>query len=1165
MTTPAFVHLHVHTEYSLVDSVVRLPELIKAVAAAGMPAVAMTDQSNLFGLVKFYREALDAGIKPVIGAEIRVTGREEQAEPARLVLLCRNTEGYRSLSRLLSRAWLEGQDNGVPRVQASWLDGGAASGLIALSGGPDGLLGHTLLGGPPERAERAAAACRAWFGDDFYIELQRTGRPRDNAYVEAAVRFASRMGLPVVATNDVCFLKPDEFDAHEARVCIQQGRTLADPGRPRLYSEQQYLRTPAEMQLLFADLPEALANSVEIARRCNVTLSLGETHLPDYAVPDGMQPADFLRQQAEAGLAARLAEAGPGQISGPVAGYGQRLADELAVICRMGFAGYFLIVADFIRWAREHDIPVGPGRGSGAGSLVAWVLGITDLDPIRYDLLFERFLNPERVSMPDFDIDFCTEGRDRVIEYVGERYGRDRVSQIITYGTMAARAVVRDTARVLGHPYGLADRIAKLIPNNPGVEMTLGIALQQEAELAATYAADEEVRSLIDLARQLEGLVRNAGRHAGGIVIAPREITEFTPLYQVAGDKTAVTQFDKDDVEATGLVKFDFLGLSTLTIIDRAVRLINAARAAAGEAALDIRQLPLDDPATFALLQACRTTAVFQLESSGMRDLMRRLQPDTFGDIVALVALFRPGPLQSGMVDDFISRKHADASQPIDYLHPGLEPVLRETYGVILYQEQVMQIAQRLAGYSLGEADLLRRAMGKKKAEEMAKQRDGFTDRAAARGTDRARATWIFDLMEKFAGYGFNKSHSAAYALLAYQTAWLKANYPAAFMTAVMTTEMEKTDGLVVHKRECAALGIELLPPDVNVSLHEFAVEADNRIRYGLGAIKGVGQGAAEHIVAQRNESGAYRSLHDFCRRVGGQKLGRRPVEALIKAGALDALGPNRPSLLAELPRAMDAADQAAAADRAGQEDMFGAPASRPAAEDSVPELADWGLGRKLQAERESLGLYLSGHPFDQYRSDQPFICTSNIAALLAERPPVPGEYRGPTREVTVGGIVASIRKRGSRVSVELDDGTGSIEVGFFQEAFDRWRHLLGSQALVAISGSVRFDEFINGWRITARDVLDLDRLVEARATGLLLRWRTDVERHLSPAVLKDVLEPHRPGRCAVTVHYRHGDSQARLALGREWAIRPARELRERLSELVGNDGFRFVYEGPGQ
>ena len=1165
MTAPGFVHLHLHTEYSLIDSVVRLPELVAATAAAGMPAVAMTDQGNLFGLVKFYRAALAAGIKPVIGAEVWVTGREEQAEAARLVLLCRNAAGYRSLSRLLSRAWLEGQDNGIPLVRASWLDGGATSGLIALSGGQDGVLGRALLAGPPERAERAAAACGEWFGGDFYIELQRTSRPHENSYVEAATLFASRMGLPVVATNDVRFLKADDFDAHEARVCIQQGRTLADPGRPRLYSEQQYLRTPAEMQSLFADLPEALENSVEIAKRCNVTLSLGETHLPDYAVPDGLLPADYLRDQAEAGLAMRLAEAGPGQISGPVEGYKQRLAEELAVICRMGFAGYFLIVADFIRWAKEHEIPVGPGRGSGAGSLVAWVLGITDLDPIHYDLLFERFLNPERVSMPDFDIDFCMEGRDRVIEYVSERYGRDRVSQIITYGTMAARAVVRDTGRVLGHPYGFVDRIAKLIPNNPGVEMTLGIALQQEAELAALYADDEEVRSLIDLARQLEGLVRNAGRHAGGIVIAPREITEFTPLYQVAGEKTAVTQFDKDDVEATGLVKFDFLGLRTLTIIDRAVRVINAERQVAGEATVDIRQLPLDDAATFALLQACRTTAVFQLESSGMRDLMRRLQPDSFGDIVALVALFRPGPLQSGMVDDFINRKHADASQPIDYLHPDLEPVLRETYGVILYQEQVMQIAQRLAGYSLGEADLLRRAMGKKKAEEMAKQRAGFTDRAADRGTDRARATYIFDLMEKFAGYGFNKSHSAAYALLAYQTAWLKANHPAAFMTAVMTTEMDNTDALVVQKRECAALGIELRPPDVNVSKHAFTVEDGNSIRYGLGAIKGVGQGAAEHIVAQRNEAGTYGSLQDFCLRVGGQRLGRRPVEALIKAGALDALGPNRPSLLAALPRAMDAADQAAAADRAGQNDMFGAAASQPATEHSVPEVTDWGLGRKLQAERESLGLYLSGHPFDQYRADQPFICSSSIDVLIAERPPVPGEFRGTSREVTVGGIVAAIRKRGSRVSVELDDGTGTIEVGFFQEAYDRWRHMLGSQALVAISGTLRFDEFINGWRLTAKDVLDLDRLVEARATGLLLRWRTDVERHLTPEVLKNVLEPHRPGRCAVTVHYRHAGGQARLVLGSDWSIRPARELRERLSELVGNDGFRFVYEGPRQ
>ncbi|MEO8444202.1 MAG: DNA polymerase III subunit alpha, partial [Gammaproteobacteria bacterium] len=823
-------------------------------------------------------------------------------------------------------------------------------------------------------------------------------------------------------------------------------------------------------------------------------------------------------------------------------------------------------VADFIRWAREHAIPVGPGRGSGAGSLVAWALGITDLDPIHHDLLFERFLNPERVSMPDFDIDFCMEGRDRVIDYVSERYGRDRVSQIITYGTMAARAVVRDVGRVLGQPYGLVDRIAKLVPNDPGVEMTLDIALAQEAELKALYAADEDVRNILDLGRRLEGLVRNAGRHAGGIVIAPRDITEFTPLYQVEGEKFTVTQFDKDDVEAAGLVKFDFLGLRTLTIIDRATIAINADRLARGLAPIEVPSLQMDDPVTFRLLRACKTTAVFQLESRGMRDLVRRLQPDSFDDLVALVALYRPGPLQSGMVDDFINRKHGGRDQPIDYLHPDLEPVLRATYGVILYQEQVMQIAQRLAGYSLGEADLLRRAMGKKKAEEMAKQRSIFTDRAAARGTDRAKATYIFDLMEKFAGYGFNKSHSAAYAVLTYQTAWLKANHPAAFMAAVMTTEMGDTDALVIQRRECLALDLQVLPPDVNASAYAFRVEGDTAIRYGLGAIKGVGRGAAEQIVAMREEAGPYRSLQDFCLRAGGQKLGRRPVEALIKAGALDALGPNRPSLLAALPAAMDGAEQAAAAASRGQDDLFGAPVVQSAAGgDAIPEAPDWGWGRKLQHERESLGLYLSGHPFDQYRTDQPFISTSSIEALVAERPPAAGEYRGPAREVVIAGLVAAIRKRGTRTAIELDDGTGTLEVGFFQEGYERFKHLLALHSLVAISGSLRFEEYLDGWRLNAKDVLDLDRIVETRATGLLLRWRADVDRSLNPQLLKSVMERHRPGKCSVSLYYSTGGTQARVALGADWCVRPTRELRERLSELVGLDGYRFVYEGPRQ
>ncbi|MDP2322657.1 MAG: DNA polymerase III subunit alpha [Gammaproteobacteria bacterium] len=1162
--TPGFVHLHVHTEYSLVDSVVRVHDLVTATAAAGMPAVAITDQGNLFGLVKFYRAALAAGVQPIVGAEVWYAGSADKGsadrqEPARLVLLCRNLAGYRNLSRLLTRTWLEGQQAGQPLLHPGWLNDETADGLIALSGGRDGVLGRSLLTGATERAERTAADFRRWFRGDFYVELQRTGRTQDDDYLHAAVQFAATGGLPVVATNDVRFLTPDEFDAHEARVCIQTGRVLGDPGRPRLYSEQQYLRSPAEMSALFADLPEALENSVEIARRCHLALSLGETHLPDYAVPDGSSPDSFLRTQSVAGLAARFPDAAPD------AAYGERLTIELDVICRMGFAGYFLIVADFIGWAREHEIPVGPGRGSGAGSLVAWVLGITDLDPIHHDLLFERFLNPERVSMPDFDIDFCMEGRDRVIDYVSERYGRDRVSQIITYGTMAARAVVRDVGRVLGQPYGLVDRIAKLIPNEQGVEMTLEIAMAQEAELRELYNQDEDVRGVIDLGRRLEGLVRNAGRHAGGIVIAPRDITEFTPLYQVEGEKFTVTQFDKDDVEAAGLVKFDFLGLRTLTIIDRATRAINAARLATGEPPIEVPALQMDDQVTFRLLRSCKTTAVFQLESRGMRDLVRRLQPDSFDDLVALVALYRPGPLQSGMVDDFINRKHGGRDQPIDYLHPDLEPVLRSTYGVILYQEQVMQIAQRLAGYSLGEADLLRRAMGKKKAEEMAQQRSVFTERAAARGTERSRATYIFDLMEKFAGYGFNKSHSAAYAVLTYQTAWLKANHPAAFMAAVMTTEMGDTDALIVQQRECAVLGLKVLPPDVNASAYTFQVAGETEIRYGLGAIKGVGQGAAEHIVAMRNEDGPYRSLQDFCLRAGGQKLGRRPVEALIKAGAFDCFGPNRPSLLAALPAAMDGAEQVAAAASVGQDDMFGAVVVQSHGSESVRAIQDWGWGRKLEAERESLGLYLSGHPFDQYRTDQPFISTSSIEALIAERPPAPGGFRGAAREVVIAGLVSSIRKRGTRTSVELDDGTGTLEVGFFQEGYDRFRHLLGLHTLVAISGMLRFEEYLDGWRLNAKDVLDLDHIVESRATGLLLRWRADVDRSLSPQLLKSVMERHRPGKCSVSLYYSTDGTQARVALGDEWCVRPTRELRERLSELVGLEGFRFVYEGPRQ
>ena len=846
---PTFVHLRLHTEYSLVDGIVRVPGLMRAVAAAGMPAVALTDHGNLFAMVKFHREAEKRGVKPVVGADLWIADGGERAEPVLLTLLAQDSAGFRNLTRLVSRSYLEGQDRGRPMLSREWLDADSTRGLIALSGGTQGDVGRALLAGRPAEADAILARWQELFGDRYYLEIQRTGRPGEEEHIAGVLALVAARAAPVVATNDVRFLAREEFEAHEARVCIHGGHRLDDPGRPRPYTPEQHLKTPAEMAALFCDLPEALENSVEIARRCSLPLAQGGIFMPAFAVPDGTSAPDFLGRLAKEGLARRV-----GAAAGEADGYNARLDQELRVICDMGFEGYFLVVADFIRWAREQEIPVGPGRGSGAGSLVAWSLGITDLDPIRHDLLFERFLNPERVSLPDFDIDFCMSRRDRVIEYVADRYGRDRVSQIITFGSLAARAVVRDVGRVQGLPYGFVDGVAKLIPFELGI--TLEDALEKEPELARRYGAEDEVRDLVDLAKRLEGLARNAGTHAGGVVIAPSPLTDFTALYCEAGGGSVVTQFDKDDVEQVGLVKFDFLGLRTLTIIDWAVRLINAKRLAAAEAPLDLERIPLDDAETFKLLRSGRTTAIFQLESRGITDLVRKLQPDRFDDIVALVALFRPGPLQSGMVDDFIARKHGRGAATIDYLHPSLAEILKPTYGVILYQEQVMQIAQTLSGYTLGGADLLRRAMGKKKPEEMATQRSVFVDGAVARGVPAARAGYIFDLIEKFAGYGFNKSHSVAYALLAYQTAWLKAHYPEAFMAAVLSCDMENTDKVVSFIDECAGLGLEVQPPDVNESSFAFTVAGPGTIRYGLGAIKGVGEGAVEAIVGERGRGG---------------------------------------------------------------------------------------------------------------------------------------------------------------------------------------------------------------------------------------------------------------------------------------------------------------------
>jgi DNA polymerase-3 subunit alpha len=1132
----------------------------------GMPAVALTDQGNLFGMVKFYRQALKAGIKPIIGVDLRIADHDDIDRPTTLVLLCQNLGGYRNLTALLTRTFLEGQHRGIPMAEREWLSRENCEGLIALSGAMQGDVGRALVSNHYDVAEKRLAGWLEIFGDRFYLELVRSGRSGEAEYVETALGLASSMRVPVVASNDVRFLDVDDFEAHEARVCIQQGRCLSDADRPRHYSENQFLKNTDEMAALFDDVPEALTNAWEIAKRCNLDLKLGDSFLPAFPVPEDQTTESYLVSESEAGLESALgriyqinatAEAERESVAAP---YKERLASELSVICDMGFAGYFLIVADFIHWAKEHRIPVGPGRGSGAGSLVAWALGITDLDPLEHNLLFERFLNPERVSMPDFDIDFCMEGRDRVIEYVAEKYGRERVSQIITYGTMAARAVIRDAGRVLGHPYGFVDRIAKQVPFELGI--TLDKALEQEDELAAMYRDDEEVRSTIDLARSLEGLVRNAGKHAGGVVIAPDRLTDFTPLYCEEGGENIVTQLDKDDVEAVGLVKFDFLGLKTLTIIDWAVQIVNAENP---DLQLDIASIPMNDSKTFEMLRTKSTIAVFQLESRGMHDLVARMQPDHFEDLVALVALFRPGPLQSGMVDDFISRRHDASKTNIDYLHPELTSVLTETYGVILYQEQVMQIAQVLAGYTLGGADLLRRAMGKKKPEEMAKQREVFVNGAMQRGVADFTATRIFDLMEKFAGYGFNKSHSAAYALLAYQTAYLKAHYPAAFTAAVMSADLDNTDRLVTIKDDCRQIGLELKAPDINRSAYQFSVAGEKSILYGLGAIKGVGRNVVEAIIDERDRNGEFVSLNDFCRRVDLQKLNRRAIEAMIKSGAMDCFGRSRMGLLLELPEALKSADQEARARAAGQNDMFGIDKAEPPAQSPEQDSdAEWDGREFLRKEKEALGLYLTGHPFHAVRMDARHLTDGKLGEISAEPAPPTNNgdklYAQVGREVTIAGLIMDIRKRGNRVTVVLDDDSGRLETSFSMDVYQEYRSLLIKDEIVVVSGTLRYDDFLSAWRVSAKRVLHIDRAIEKQAKGMVLSLAPNGQGEYLLTRLHDVLLPYREGSCDVAVQYTGTEAAARLSLGPEWSVRPSRELRDKLTALLGQNSVRLLY-----
>ena len=1154
----AFVHLRVHSEFSLRDGTVRIEDLARRCAALGMPAVAVTDVCNFYGLVKFHKAATAAGLKPIFGADLFIADAVDSADSYPLCCLVMNERGYRNLTRLLSRAYREGQGVDGPRVLRDWLPG-ALEGLLALSGGAAGDVGQALVHGKPELARSRLAAWQALFPGRFYLELQRTGRADDEEHVHAAVALAARCACPVVASNDVRFIEASEFEAHEARVCIAEHRVLGDPRRPRRYSEQQYLRTAAQMAELFADLPEALDNTLAIARRCSLVMDLKRVHLPEYPVPDGLSIDEFFRQVAHRGLDERLAiilAQGAGDPEERRRRYRERLDFELDTILAMEFPGYFLIVMDFIRWAKDKGIPVGPGRGSGAGSLVAYALSITDLDPIQYELLFERFLNPERVSMPDFDIDFCMERRDEVIDYVASRYGREAVSQIITFGTLAAKAVVRDVARVQGKSYALGDRLSKLIPFEVG--MTLGKALERDEGLRQFLDEDGDAREIWDMAVQLEGITRNVGKHAGGVVIAPSALTDFSPLYCDADGSGLVTQFDKNDVEDVGLVKFDFLGLRTLTIIDWAVKMINARRRRDGEPALDINRIPLEDAPTFELLKSAETTAVFQLESRGMKELIARLQPDCFDDIIALVALFRPGPLQSGMVDNFIDRKHGRerVSYPDpDYQHQSLQAILEPTYGIILYQEQVMQIAQVLAGYTLGGADLLRRAMGKKKPEEMAKQRSVFAAGAAARGVDADLATRLFDLVEKFAGYGFNKSHSAAYALVSYQTAWLKAHYPAAFMAAAMSSELDNTDKIVILIEESRRLGLPIRLPDVNEGQYLFTVSANDDIVYGLGAIKGLGEGPVERILQARERDGPFSDLFDFCARTDPRKVNRKAIEALIDSGAFDGLGTQRWMLAASIDDALRVAQQNAANRESGMGDLFGERVqASPRPDVRRHGLRPWTDRERLQRERDTLGLCVSGHPIDEYERELRRFAPQRLVDLRSD-------HKGRCR---VAGLIISVRvmqtARGAMGVLVLDDRSARLEVTAYSEVYQQYREMLVKDGIVIAEGRLAQDERTGKAVLRLARLSSLEQERARHASGLCLDLDAEQADDRMREFLRTTLAA-TPGDCAVRLRYRQHGQSATLALGPRWRVAPSEALLEALRRELGRDKVNIEFD----
>jgi len=1151
--SPSFVHLHLHSEYSLVNGMIRLPALIEQTLQNQMPAVAITDMGNLYGAVKFFNKCTAQGIKPIIGAEVYIENPDKVTQPYILVLLVQDETGYVNLSELLSRGFREGQAHGKPILEKSWLQG-KTEGLICLSGGLRGELGAAIMAGRDKLSAKLIAEYQALFPNCLYLEIQRVGRPHEEEYIAGAAKLSSQFQVPLVATNDTHFMQQKDFDAHEVRVCINEGRVLNDTRRVKHHTVEQYYKTADQMIALFSDIPSAIENTLLIAQRCNFVMRMGEYFLPDFPVPEGETIESHLRSESFKGLGEVLLRRFP---QGPTPEireeYEARMEFELSIILEMGFPGYFLIVADFIQWAKENDVPVGPGRGSGAGSIVAYALKITDLDPIEHTLLFERFLNPERVSMPDFDVDFCIEGRERVIDYVAQKYGRDKVSQIITYGTMAAKGVVRDVGRVMGMSYGHVDGVAKLIPFDLGITLTK--ALEQEPELKDRYDKEEEITALIDMALKLEGLARNVGKHAGGVVIAPTNLTDFTPLYCEHGSEQIVSQFDKDDLETIGLVKFDFLGLKTLTIIDWAVKAINQHRQSTNEAPLDITKLPLDDQPTYEILKQGRTTAIFQLESSGMKELIKNLKPDQFNDITALVALYRPGPLGAGMEKVYCDVKHG--KEPAKYAHDMLVPILDSTYGIILYQEQVMEIARVMAGYSLGGADILRRAMGKKKPEEMAKQRAIFESGAAERDVPAEVAKEVFDLMEYFAAYGFNKSHSAAYALVAYQTAWLKTHYPSQFMAACMSADMENTDKVVTLLNEASEMGLTVQHPDINLCQFEFRSTDATHIVYGLGAIKGIGRPVIESIIEARERGGVFKDLYDLCARVDAKKVNRRALEALIRSGALDELGVHRASLIASVDLALDAANQQHRSAAAGQNDMFGISAPAETVQ-TYSQVAEWKKEDLLAAEKDTLGLYLSGHPIDVYIQELDQFTSCRLVDIDV------GQGKGK-KSVTLAGLVVGVRimntKSGSRMAfLQLDDKTARVEVGVFGELYDQRRDVIHKDKVLVVKGKAGHDHFSGGIRLSADELFDIEQARGQLARHMQIQLQAEQLNSEVVNTLRTILAPNENGQCGVGFEYRNASGVCRLEVANEWRVVPNKVMLEQLESIVGQLNIRLIY-----